>query len=161
MADPVKSKPFMFEPSSGFKTAHPHPYELMLNMTQLEDEVYDLEVSMLLNNDAKFISPNAKRGFKGKFSITIDESEEIELFPELIETPLSAEEYDSHPFVDGFVNWVREDSKYNQKLKRTSEENFQVKGLIQFVIEPRCTFEKIPIIIKYEEGDMRVELFGC
>ena len=137
------------------------PYELTLKLNQVDNDVYALEVSMLLNNDSQFVSPNSKRGFKGKFSIQIDDSNNLELVSDLIETPLSVEEYDSHPFVDGFVNWVREDTRYNQKIKRTSEDKFHVMGMIQFVIEPRCTFEKIPIIIKYENGEMRVEIFQC
>lgn len=141
---------------------HPnHPYELKMNMSELGKDTYELELMMLLFDGAHFVSPNAVRDFSGKFTVHLDDSEAIETISDLIETPRSVEEDDPHPFVRGKVNWVREDTKYQLKLKRKADENFDIKGFIQFTIEPRCTLEKIPIIIKYEEGEMRVELFGC
>jgi len=143
------------------REAHPHPFQVKFDMVQLEKDVYDFMVSMELNDGAHFISPNAKRDFKGKFTLQFDENQELEMVSDILETPLSVEEFDPHPFVDGYVNWVRENTRYNQKLNRKVENNFHVKGFIQFTIEPRCTLEKVPFIIKYEEGNMRVELWGC
>ena len=137
------------------------PYELTMNMSQVGEDVYELELNMLLHNGAHFVSPNAKRAFKGKFTVHLDDSDQLVPISELIETPRSVEEYDPHPFVNGTVNWVREDTKYTLKLERKAEEYFSVKGFIQFTIEPRCTLEKIPIIIKNVKGKLRVELFGC
>lgn len=137
------------------------PYEISFEMTKLENNVYDFEISMKLNNGSFYVSPNSKRGFTGIFTVLFDDNKQLEVIADLIETPRSVEEFDPHPYVNGNVNWVRENTRYNQKLQRTSENDFQVKGLIQFVIEPRCTLEKIPFIIKYEDGKMRVELFGC
>jgi len=137
------------------------PYELKMNMNELGDGVYELELNMLLYNGSHFVSPNAKRDFTGKFTVHLDDNEELVSISDLVETPRSVEEVDLHPFVNGTINWVREDTKYQLKLKRKSEDSFHVKGFIQFTIEPRCTLEKIPIIIKYAAGKMHVELFGC
>lgn len=144
-----------------YSTWDTEPYQLKLNMHQLKNELYDLEVSMLLNNDSYYVSPNAKRDFKGKFTIQIDVSNSLEQISKLEETPLSEEEYDPHPFVNGYVNWVRENTSYKLKLLRSGDTDFQVKGFIQFTIEPRCTLEKIPFFIKFEEGKMRVEIDRC
>lgn len=140
---------------------HPHPYELKMKVNEVENDLYELELNMLLFNGAHFVSPNAKRDFKGKFTLQLDDSDKLVPVSELIETPRSVEEHDPHPFVNGPVNWVREDTKYTLKLERKADNNFDMKGFIQFTIEPRCTLEKIPIIIKYAAGKMRVELFGC
>ncbi len=137
------------------------PYKLKLGLHKFKKNTYDLSISMELNNGAHFVSPNAKRDFKGKFMISIDETTNFNQIGKLIETPISVEEYDDHPFVNGTVNWVRKNTVYHQKLKRTNKEDFQVKGYIQFTIEPRCTLEKIPFIIKYVNGKMRIELFMC
>ena len=139
----------------------PEPYELGFTMNKLENNFYDFEVSMVLHNGAHYISPNAVREFKGKFTIKMDDTDKLETIDGLIETPRSVEEIDPHPFTNGTVNWVRENTTYHQKLKPTVDSNFEVKGFIQFTIEPRCTLEKVPFIIKYVGGDMRVELFGC
>ena len=137
------------------------PYELKMKMNELEKDEFELELSMLLFNGAHFVSPNAKRAFKGKFTVHLDDNDKLVPISELIENPPSVEEYDPHPFVNGNVNWVREDTKYTLKLKRNAEKYFSVKGFIQFTIEPRCTLEKIPIIIKNIKGKLRVELFQC
>lgn len=137
------------------------PYQLTLKMLKLENDMYDFIVGMQLYNGSYYVSPNAKRDFKGKFTILIDDTEEFQLISDLIETPLSVEEFDPHPFVNGNVNWVRENTTYNQKIQRRSDTDFQVMGKIQFTIEPRCTLEQIPIIIKFKDGEMRAEIFQC
>ncbi|MCT4699017.1 hypothetical protein [Tenacibaculum haliotis] len=143
------------------KRKNTEPYKLKLASKKLQNNEYDLSISMELFNNAHFISPNAKRKFKGKFKVVFDTTDKFSLLDKLIEIPLSTEEYDEHPFVNGTVNWVRENTVYHQKIKRTNNESFQVKGYIQFTIEPKCTLEKIPFIIKYENSKMRIELFGC
>ena len=140
---------------------NPDPYDLKMEINTLENDMFDFEVSMLLYNGAHYISPNAVRDFSGKFTIHIEDNPQLEIVSELIETPHSIEEIDPHPYTNGTVNLVRQDTKYNQTLKPTVDSDFDVMGYIQFTIEPRCTLEKIPIIIKHRDGDLRVELFGC
>ena len=137
------------------------PYEVSLQMARVESNQYELIVGMQLFNGAYFVSPNSKRDFKGKFSLRLRDSKAIEPLYKLEERPLSIEVYDPHPFVDGPVNWVRANTTYIQRLVRHTEANFEVLGEIQFTIEPRCTLEKIPIIILYKDGEMHVELFQC
>lgn len=143
------------------KRKNTEPYKLKLASKKLQNNEYDLSISMELFNNAHFISPNAKRKFKGKFKVVFNTTDKFSLLDKLIETPLSVEEYDEHPFTNGTVNWVRKNTSYRQKIKLNSTKNFQVKGYIQFTIEPRCTLEKIPFIIKHENSEMRIELFGC
>ena len=137
------------------------PYKLKLSSKKLQNNEYDLSISMELFNAAHFISPNAKRDFKGKFKVVFNATDKFNLLGKLIETPLSVEEYDEHPFTNGTVNWVRENTTYRQKIKLNSTKDFQVKGYIQFTIEPRCTLEKTPFIIKQINGKMKIELLGC
>ena len=137
------------------------PYTIAFHTDQLPNDVYEFVVTMKLHNGSYYVSPNAKRDFSGKFTIQLDDTDKLNPIADLVETPLSVEEYDPHPFVNGTVNWVRVNTTYKQQLKVTTQENFQLKGMIQFTIEPRCTLEKIPIIFKYYNGKMRVELFQC
>ena len=137
------------------------PYELKLNMQKLDNDTYELEILMELNNGAHFVSPNSKGNFTGVFTVFIDDNDKIEPISKLLETPPSVEEYDSHPYVNGYVNWVRENTTYKQKIKRISDEDFRVLGHIQFTIEPRCTFENIPFIIKYKNGELKFEKDQC
>jgi hypothetical protein len=74
----------------------------------------------------------------------------------ILESPLSKVDEK-----EGFVHLVRENTKYQQTIKVLSTENFEIMGHIQFTIEPRCTLEKIPFILTYENGKLRVRMDGC
>lgn len=143
------------------KTNSTKPYSLKINLEKQQNDIYSLSISMELDNGAYFVSPNAKRDFKGKFTVYINETTYFNKIGKLIEIPLSEEEYDKHPFVNGTVNWVRENTVYHQKIRRTNTKAFQVKGYIQFTIEPQCTLEKIPFILKQENGKMAIDLINC
>ena len=143
------------------KSKNSEPYKLKLASKKIKNNEYDVSILMELFNDAHFISPNAKREFKGKFKVVFEDTDKFNLLGKLIETPLSVEEHDPHPFTNGTVNWVRKNTTYRQKIKLNSTKDFETKGYIQFTIEPKCTLEKIPFIIKHSNGKMRVELFMC
>ncbi|MEM7185229.1 MAG: hypothetical protein AAF466_01115 [Bacteroidota bacterium] len=161
---PLEESEFKKQTENDYKiknTSHEQPYSVKFDMAQVGVDKYDFIVRMELQEGAHFVSPNAKRDFKGKFTMLFDENEQLEKVSDILEIPRSVEEVDPHPFVNGTVNWVRENTRYEQRLLRTSNDDFHVKGIIQFTIEPRCTLEKVPFIIKYENGEMRAEFFGC
>lgn len=136
-------------------------YTSIIRVDKQSDDEYVLSIQMNLKKDAYFVSPNAKRDFSGKFTIVLTEADKLKLSKAIVETPLSKEELDSHPFVDGLVNWVRVDTNYKQTLTVLSKENFEVYGYIQFTIEPRCTLEKIPFILSYVDGKLSLKMDGC
>lgn len=123
--------------------------------------LYDLVIDMRLKDGGHFVSPNATRDFSGKFTVVIDDNNDFNLVDKLIEMPLSVEEIDPHPFVNGPVNWVRKNTTYTQQIKLNAKNDFEVKGYIQFTIEPKCTLEKVPFIIKKQDGNFKFEFFGC
>ena len=141
------------------------PYDLKIEIEKMENNDYILETSMVLDNGSAFVSPNSKGDFKGKFSIAIKKNDKLILDDNLIETPLSVEEYNSHPFVGGYANWVKVSTTYRQQLHLISQEDFEVSGFVRFVIEPRCTREQIGFTILHHSGEMKVQSFkinnGC
>lgn len=136
-------------------------YTLHVNMIPASNGVYTLQLRMELYNGAHFISPNAVRDFKGKFTINIEDSEQLETRSKILETPLSIEELDPHPFVDGTVNWVRTNTTYTQDFKATTTDYFYVEGFATFTIEPACTLEKIRFFIKNNQGELYAEIARC
>ncbi|CAM1343348.1 hypothetical protein [Tenacibaculum amylolyticum] len=139
-----------------------NPYDIAIKMDREKKNIYSLDIQMLLRDGSFFVSPNSERDFKGKFRIDIEENNAIESVSELIETPLSQEVFDPHPFVNGYVNWVKVNTNYKQFFLRTSDKDFKVGGVVRFVIEPRCTLEEIPFIITYEKGKMWImQNDGC
>lgn len=130
-------------------------YQIMFGVNELRGNKAELVISMELFDNSFFVSPNAKRDFKGKFTLDLPESEHLTYLDDIEEIPLSVEEYDEHPFVDGLVNWVREDTKYFQKVTLNTEEDFYLIGELKFVIEPKCTMEKIRLSIRQVGGYLK------
>ncbi len=132
------------------------PYELKFKVNTLNDDTFELEIMVELNNGAHFVSPFAQQDFKGKFYMDLGSYTHLEFEGDLIETPRSVEEFDDHPYVNGLVNWVRVNTTYRQALKIKLDEDFEVFGRVKFTIEPRCTLEQIPFGISYENGVMKL-----
>ena len=136
-------------------------YAVKISSLSESANLHNLIIDMRLKDGGHFVSPNATGDFSGKFTLKIDENVAFKPVSKLIETPKSVEEIDPHPFVNGPINWVRTNTTYKQQIKLNSAEPFEVKGFIQFTIEPACTLEKVPFIIKYENNDLKFEFFGC
>lgn len=130
-------------------------YQLKLGVNKLRGSNAELVISMELSDGAHYVSPNAKRNFSGKFTLTLPDSEELSIVDSMEEVPPSVEEYDEHPFVDGLVNWVRQDTKYFQKVKLNTDQDFYLLGELQFVIEPKCTLEKVRLSIRQVGGYLK------
>lgn len=140
-------------------TEEPYAIKFLLETTK-NNETY-LIIEMELRNDSHYVSPYAKRDFKGKFNPSLKDNEFFSLEGELIETPRSVEEVDPHPFVRGTVNWVRVNTTYRQKINIKTNEDFDYVGTVQFTIEPRCTLEKVEYIVKSRGGNLYFERFLC
>ena len=142
-------------------TVADEPYDITFQIETTKNNDYYLTVTMALQNGSHFISPHAKRDFKGKFNISMEDNNKLTLHSDIIEIPRSVEEYDSHQFVNGNVNWVRVNTIYKQKINIKSQDDFDAIGVIVFTIEPRCTLEQIQFIFKYRSGKISVEKFIC
>jgi hypothetical protein len=138
-----------------------HPYELAFEVEKTSENQYTLNTTMKLYGGSFYVSPHSKRDFKGKFTIEIADNKNLKLAIDFIETPRSQEVIDPHPFVNGSINWVNEDTKYEHQLTALSNEDFDVGGKIFFTIEPKCTLEEIPVMFKYRSGVLTIEKWKC
>ncbi len=137
-------------------TINDEDYTLHFKIDNSDNREPSLLIAIELHNNSHYISPNAKRDFKGKFYMDLGSYAHLGFEGDIIETPRSIEEFDSHPFVNGTVNWVRVNTTYKQPLQVKSNEDFEVFGRLRFTIEPRCTFEEIPFAISYKNGVMKL-----
>ncbi len=138
-----------------------HPYELAFEVEKTGEDQFTMITTMKLFGGSFYVSPHSKRDFKGKFTIEIAPNENLKLGSDFIETPRSKEVIDPHPFVDGPVNWVKEDTRYEYQLTAISKEDFDIGGKIFFTIEPKCTLEEIPVMFKYRSGVLTIEKWKC
>lgn len=138
------------------------PYKIEFKIETSEDKKHSLIIAMKLEEGSFYVSPFAVRDFKGKFSVSLEENDYLDLGHEFTETPRSEEIFDPHPFVNGEVNWVKVNTTYEHQLEILKKEDFEVKGVVRFVIEPRCTLEEIPFMISSKSGKMNIQgLDGC
>lgn len=128
-----------------------NPYEIELQIESTEDDVYHLLAIVEPDKGSWFASPYSKEFFKGYFNISIEENDQLKMDDAFEEIPRSIEEVLS---IEGKANVVRVKTTYKRKLNVNTQEDFEVTGLIQFVIEPQCTLEKIEFMISNRSGKM-------
>ena len=138
-----------------------HPYDADFKVEQSDDGQYSLVTEMKLHGGSFFVSPTTDEGFKGKFRVEIAPNDDLLLGTGLTETPPTKTVIDPHRFVNGPVNWVTEDTRYEFPLELNTEDDFMIGGKLIFVIEPKCTLEHVPIMFKYKNGVLTVEPWEC
>lgn len=133
----------------------PDPYKIATKIEEGENGEKYLVIDMNLGEGSHYISPHEERAFGGKFTVAILENDMVMLGDELIEIPAAKKRYGSTlPFDDGNTKWVRENTVYKQSLDILTEDDFDVAGTIQFVIEPQCTLEVITFLVSSRDGKM-------
>lgn len=133
-----------------------HPYDLNLRITTRGTNEHNLTASMKLYGGSFYVSPFTTGDFSGKFTVELDDNDYVILGDDIIETPRSKEVFDPHPFINGKVNWVQENTSYHYPVTLNTTEDFKVSGWIRFTIEPKCTFEEIPFDIINEAGQLSI-----
>lgn len=114
-----------------------------------------LVIAMELKNKAHFISPLEEKEFMGKLNFDFGSYKDLAFKSKLIETPL-AKAIILHPNFNPYgekVLWVNKNTVYRQPLQIKTINDFEVFGRVQFTIEPKCTFEEIPFVIMYKDGE--------
>jgi len=143
------------------EVAFNNPYELTFDIEKAKGDQYSMITTMELFGGSFYVSPHSTRDYTGRFTIELAEYDNLIIGDDFIETPRSKEVFDPHQFINDVVNWVQEDTKYEHNLIVTSQEDFDVGGKIIFTIEPKCTLEEIPFMIKYRSGVLTIEKWKC
>lgn len=137
------------------------PYTIHFEIAENETGQAVLTIDLNLAEGSHYVSPYSSNRFSGRFGVSFAEESELDLEGSFTETPRSYEMYDPHPFVKAMVNWVRVDTRYEYPLQINANGDFETVGMVQFTIEPRCTFEQIPIVIKRKAGKLTVDRDLC
>ncbi|MCF8277542.1 MAG: hypothetical protein K9J17_12485 [Flavobacteriales bacterium] len=134
-----------------------NPYRLSLELEALENNQYALTAAMEIDSGCWFASPHSAAHYKGYFSMKLHENNFLLLDSSFLEVPPSALQKDK--WMNEMTHVVVENTTYTQTLKVNSTEDFKVLGMIQFVIEPKCTLEQIPFSISNVEGKLSVQKY--
>lgn len=141
--------------------AKEHPYDLMFEVERSGDNTFTLITTVKLYGGSYYASPNCTRNFKGKFHIELEAQERIVLGDRVKEIPLKMDRGYYHPLVHGPQDWVSVDTRNEQVLTVNGQKDLEVKGMCRFTIEPRCTLEEIPFVIRQRGGRLTIERVGC
>lgn len=141
--------------------AYTHPYDLVFTLERATDNTYTLVTTIKLFGGSFYASPNCTRDLKGKFHVEVEEQGRIRLADKIKEIPLVLGPGFRHPLVHGPAEWVSVDTRYEQGVLVTGQQDMEVNGKYRFTIEPRCTMEEIPFVIKQRGGRLTIERVGC
>jgi hypothetical protein len=158
---PVLEVSMYDSPLIDYEIAVSHPYDVDFKVEKAEDGQFKLVTSMKLYGGSFFVSPHSTTDFKGRFCVEVAPNDDLSIGTEFLETPPTQTVTDPHRFVNGPVNWVTEDTKYDHPLKLNTDKDFMIGGKLIFVIEPKCTLEEVPVMFKYENGVLTVEKWEC
>ncbi len=131
------------------------PFGIDLVIDKIDDDQYNFGVTIQLEKGSYVISPFSNDDIYGHFEISIDENKNFLSDKTLLEIPSSVEEMD--PIIKEKVKFVRVNTTYKQKVQRLSKNDFEVAGLIEFVLEPSCIPYDVEFVISNRSGKMEVE----
>jgi hypothetical protein len=148
----VKTKEAPFE--INLSTENP-PFKIDFQIEELKKEQYNLSVALELCNNCYIISPHSNDTFYLHFDIYLDDSDNIIVDNTLLEIPTAVEEIDA--ILNIPVKFVRGTAVYKQHLKVINKEDFEVSGLIEFLLEPSCVPYDVEFVLSYRSGVMKVK----
>lgn len=129
-------------------------YKINLSIDSISQFERTLIIEVFLDSGSHFVSPYSEGDYLGIFTLKLDDSSEISQSGSLKEIPASS--IYENAFNGSPVNLVYGNTVYKQNLTLKTGNKFVLNGHIQFVIEPRCTMEKIPFKIISNNGSIEV-----
>jgi hypothetical protein len=130
------------------------PYLITFDIEKNKKDEYSLVVNVMFFDGAYFLAPSSDIMFRGKFDISLNETEAILLDSNYFEFPFPVQESD--PFGNGPIMVQRVNTTYKKKIIINTVEDFEISGLVVFTIEPKCTLEKIEYTISSKSGELTV-----
>jgi hypothetical protein len=130
-------------------------FDIKFQVDKVDEEQYSFSTSLELDSGAYVVSPFSEDEFYGPFQISILDSRHLFVDESLLEIPKSVEEND--PYINVPVRFVRENTVYKQNIKLLTEEDFEVSGLIEFILEPSCKPYSVEFILSYHSDTMTIE----
>jgi len=131
------------------------PYYISLSVEQLNDSMYSLHAKIKIDS-ISYMMPIVNKTMTGIFKVNFLDHPAVNSNYNLIEKACPVVmnyvwSNPSHKVIKGKVEYV-------QKFSIGTQTDFVSKGVIQFVIEPRCTLEQFSFTLSYKAGRMNVKL---
>ncbi len=134
-------------------------YSLEISLERVEDNVYDLVAVIDFKEDGYTASPMSDKNYTGAFKMDLSRNPNVSWSSDLEETPNSQQLWGLKDQEPG--DWIRERTTYSRVFRVYGNQDFDAGGKISFTIEPRCTFEEIPLMLKQQAGVLTLQSWGC
>ena len=131
------------------------PFDISLKLDQTKSDSITLVIELKLKNGSFIISPFSKDSIYGNLNISFTESSQLLPSNSILEIPKSIKEFD--PIIDEQVNFVRENTTYKKDLRILTKNDFEVTGLIDFVLEPICIPYDVKFVISQKTGKVEIK----
>ena len=130
-------------------------FHIELKIVSLDERNFQL-VSVLDLVEGSFIySPLSRDDFYLPYSISVLENSFISARSALTEFPASSIEQD--PYIEKEVRIIRSKTVFTQAYTIEKVEDFEVKGLIEFLLEPACIPYDLTFSIKMQSGVLSIQ----
>lgn len=129
-------------------------FDIAFDIQQNNSGVASLTFDLSPDVDYYFVSPHSK-GHHQLLRFSMEDSQLLSFNGALIESPPTQEEYDELSDKQG--SFVRQKTRYRQKLTIHSQDDFEVPGLIWFEIRPDCQPYEIRFVVVQQAQQLRVD----
>jgi hypothetical protein len=130
------------------------PFNITLQLSNEENGLNSLSVFLEMDSGCYVISPFSEDSFYGHFIMSFEENNHFVLVNPILEFPKSVLELDT--ILKEPVRFIRENTTFKQTLRSTSNGDFEVSGLVEFLLEPSCIAYDVTLIISSCNGEMSV-----
>ncbi len=129
-------------------------FEISFKIEKIDAEHYNLIAAIDLDSSCFVVSPYSPDNILLPVSLTIPLNKLLTTDSTLIEFPITTEEYDS--ITEEQVRYARVNTTCTQKLILNSQDDFEVSGQVDLMIEPICIPYRIDFIISNTNGELTV-----
>ena len=127
------------------------PYQVAFQVSKIDKDDYMLDFEVNLDK-GYYVTSVLAYDMKGRFKMKIGKNDYFVIDGEITETPPAM--VDRFPWSSRTVKINRNKTNYKQKIKLSTNEDFEVPISISFVIEPRCTMEHLNFTISNRSGKL-------
>jgi len=132
------------------KDKNQFPFDVQLQLEKLENNNYNLLVTIDMEKGSYIISPSSPDSFYMHFDIFFEKNKNFIVDKELLEIPKSLPEID--PVLNTPVHFVREKTVYKKKFELMTKSDFEEKGMVEFLLEPSCIPYNIEFVLANNSG---------
>lgn len=130
-------------------------FDILFHTEKIDQERFRLATTIELSDSSYVISPYSQDDVYGHINISLRDHRNLIVGESLQEIPNSVEEYD--PILEEPVRFVRETTTYQQALQIVKNEDFDLSGLVSFVLEPSCVPYEVKFLLSYHSGEMIIK----